>query len=151
MYHSKRENNAFTDYASYGIESEIRRIIMAKQYSVTVNGTVYDVTVEEVGEAAVAAPVSAPKAAVAVPVAAPKAAVSAPAGAGEPVKAPLNGTVLKINVENGAAVKAGDVLCVLEAMKMENDIAAPRDGKITSVVAQKGSTVNSGDVLFTLA
>jgi len=128
---------------------------MAKQYSVTVNGTVYDVTVEEVGETAsapaavVSAPAAAPKVASA-PAAAPKAA-PAPAGAGEPVNSPLNGNILKINVEVGAAVKAGDVLCVLEAMKMENDIPAPRDGKITSVVAQKGSTVNAGDVLFTLA
>ena len=132
---------------------------MAKQYSVTVNGVVYDVVVEEVGAvastpAAVAAPVAAPApvAAAPAPAQAP-AAAQAPvaAGNGEPINAPLNGTVLKINVENGASVKSGDVLCVLEAMKMENDIVAPRDGKITSVVAQKGASVNSGDVLFTLA
>ena len=79
--------------------------------------------------------VAAPKpAAPAAPAAAP-----APAGAGDPVEAPLNGTVLSVNVKVGDTVKAGDVLCVLEAMKMENDIAAPKDGKITSVVAQKGS------------
>ena len=131
---------------------------MAKQYIVTVNGVVYDVVVEEVGAVA-SAPVAAPAVAPA-PVAAPApAAAPAPtaapapaaAGAGDPINAPLNGTVLKINVENGSTVKSGDVLCVLEAMKMENDIVAPRDGKITYVVAQKGATVNSGDVLFTLA
>ena len=130
---------------------------MAKQYSVTVNGVVYDVTVEEVGAVASApvaapAPIAAPAPVAAqAPAAAPAPAPVAAPGAGEPVNAPLNGTVLKINVENGATVKSGDVLCVLEAMKMENDIVAPRDGKITSVVAQKGASVNSGDVLFTLA
>ena len=126
---------------------------MAKQYSVTVNGNVYDVIVEEVGAAVSVAPVAAPVA-VAAPAAAPvvkPAPAAAPAGAGEPVEAPLNGTVLSIKVQNGADVKAGDVLCVLEAMKMENEISAPRDGKITSVVATQGATVNAGDVLFTLA
>lgn len=130
---------------------------MAKQYSVTVNGNVYDVIVEEVGAtysapaAVVAAPTAAPvQTAAPAPVAAP-APAAAPAGAGEPIEAPLNGTVLKINVANGDTVKSGDVLCVLEAMKMENDIVAPKDGKITSVVAQKGASVNAGDVLFTLA
>ena len=126
---------------------------MAKQYSVTVNGNVYDVIVEEVGAtysapAATAAPVAA---ATPVKAEAPAPVAAAPAGAGEPVEAPLNGTVLKINVSNGDIVKSGDVLCVLEAMKMENDIVAPKDGKITSVVAQKGASVNAGDVLFTLA
>lgn len=128
---------------------------MAKQYSVTVNGNVYDVVVEEIGAAAAPAAVpAAPKAApapAAAPAAAPAPAAPVQAGAGEPVEAPLNGTVLKINVANGDAVKAGDTLCVLEAMKMENEIVAPKDGKITSVVAQKGATVNAGDVLFTLA
>ena len=122
---------------------------MAKQYSVTVNGTVYDVIVEELGATAAPAPVAAPKAAPA-PVAAP-AATPAPAAAGEPVEAPLNGTVLSVNVAVGASVKSGDTLCVLEAMKMENEIVAPRDGKITSVAAQKGATVAAGDLLFTLA
>ena len=101
---------------------------MAKQYSVTVNGNVYDVTVEEVGSAvftAPAAPAAAPAAHVSAPAAAPKpaapappAAAPAPAGAGDPVEAPLNGTVLSVNVKVGDTVKAGDVLCVLEAMKM---------------------------------
>ena len=122
---------------------------MAKQYSVTVNGTVYDVVVEEVGESS--APVSA--APVSSAPAAPKAAAApkAPAGAGEKIPSPLNGTILKVNVESGASVKKDDVLCVLEAMKMENDIVAPRDGKITSVAVSKGASVNTGDVLFTIA
>lgn len=130
---------------------------MAKQYTVTVNGNVYDVIVEEVGAtvSAPVAPVSAPAPVSATPAPAaapaPVAAPAAPAGSGEPVEAPLNGTVLSVNVNVGDTVKAGDVLCVLEAMKMENDISAPRDGKITSVVASKGSTVNAGDILFTLA
>lgn len=124
---------------------------MAKQYSVTVNGTVYDVIVEELGASAAPAPAAAPKAAPA-PAAAP-AAAPAPAatGAGEKIEAPLNGTVLSVNVAVGATVKSGETLCVLEAMKMENEIVAPRDGKITSVAAQKGATVAPGDVLFTIA
>ena len=130
---------------------------MAKQYSVTVNGTVYDVIVEELGASAAPAPAAAPKAApapAAAPVAVPApAAAPAPAatGAGEKIEAPLNGTVLNVNVAVGASVKSGETLCVLEAMKMENEIVAPRDGKITSVAAQKGATVAPGDVLFTIA
>ena len=136
---------------------------MAKQYSVTVNGTVYDVIVEELGASAAPAPAAAPKAApapAAAPVAAPAPAAApaptaapAPAatGAGEKIEAPLNGTVLNVNVAVGASVKSGETLCVLEAMKMENEIVAPRDGKITSVAAQKGATVAPGDVLFTIA
>lgn len=134
---------------------------MAKQYSVRVNGVVYDVVVEETGTVASApvapaAPVAAPapvQAPVATPAPVAPTAPAAPvsAGAGEPINAPLNGTVLKVNVENGASVKAGDVLLVLEAMKMENDIVAPKDGKITSVATTKGATVNSGDLLFTIA
>ena len=130
---------------------------MAKQYSVTVNGNVYDVTVEEIGAVAsapvvMAAPVAntAPAAPVKTEAPVVKAAPVASAE-GTAVDAPLNGTVLKINVNNGDSVKSGDVLCVLEAMKMENDIVAPRDGKVTSVAIQKGASVNAGDVLFTLA
>jgi len=133
---------------------------MAKQYSVTVNGSVYDVIVEEVGAisapiaAAPAAPIAAPTpvAAAPAPVAAPVAPTApAAAGAGEKISAPLNGTVLDVKVSNGAAVKKGDLLFIIEAMKMENEILAPNDGTITSVVAQKGSTVNAGDVLATIA
>ena len=131
---------------------------MAKQYSVTVNGNVYDVTVEEIGAVAsapvvMATPVAntAPAAPVKTEAPVVKAAAPVASAEGTAVEAPLNGTVLKINVNNGDSVKSGDVLCVLEAMKMENDIVAPRDGKVTSVAIQKGASVNAGDVLFTLA
>ena len=80
---------------------------------------------------------------------APKAA--APAAAGSvPVNAPMPGTILDIKVKAGAAVKAGDVVMILEAMKMENEISAPQDGTIASIDVRKGDTVNSGDVLYTM-
>ena len=71
-------------------------------------------------------------------------------GAGEPVNAPMPGNILKVNVTNGQAVKAGDVLCVLEAMKMENEIMCPRDGVVSSVQAAKGAAVESGTLLCVL-
>ena len=118
-----------------------------RKFIVNVNGNSYEVEVEEVG--GVSAPAVAPAAApVAAPTAAPKAA-PAPAG-GTPVKAPMPGNVLDIKVSNGQAVKKGDVLMILEAMKMENEISAPQDGTVT-VVASKGATVNTGDVLVTLS
>lgn len=117
-----------------------------KKYRVTVNGTTYEVDVEQVGgDVAVASPaVSTPVAAPQVPAAKP---VSAPAGNGEKVVAPMPGTILKVNVKPGSAVKKGDSLLVLEAMKMENDIAAPCDGTIASVGVSQGATVSTGDVL----
>ena len=120
-----------------------------RRFNVTVNGVSYDVVVEEVGaeaQAPVAAPVAAPKAA---PAAAPKAAPAGNAGA-VAVKAPMPGTIMKVNVTPGQAVKKGDVLCVLEAMKMENDISAPQDGVVASVNVQKGASVQGEDVLVTL-
>ena len=127
-----------------------------KRFNVTVNGVSYDVGVEEVGaeaSAPVAAPVQAPVAAPAPKAApapaAPKAAVAGNAGA-VAVKAPMPGTILKVNATVGASVKKGDVLCVLEAMKMENDICAPQDGTVASVNVQKGASVNTDDVLVTL-
>lgn len=124
-----------------------------RKFNVTVNGTAYEVEVEEV--AADSAAVSAP-AAPAAP-AAPKAApapkkAAAPAGAQGAVKiaSPMPGTILKMNVAAGQKVTKGDVICVLEAMKMENDIPAPQDGVVASVNVQKGASVNSGDVLVTL-
>lgn len=126
-----------------------------RKFNVTVNGTSYEVEVEEVGaQATVSAPAAAPKAAPA-PAAAPKAApavapkVQGSAGS-TPVNCPMPGTILKMNVSVGQQVKSGDVLCVLEAMKMENDIPAPCDGTVASVNVQKGTSVNSGDVLVTL-
>ena len=112
-----------------------------KKYRVNVNGTQYDITVEVLeGEAAAAAPQAAP--------AAPKAA--APAGA-QSITAPMPGTILSVNVTPGQAVKKGDVLVMLEAMKMENEIMAPQDGTVGAVNVSKGQSVKSGDVLLTLA
>ncbi|MCQ2770518.1 MAG: acetyl-CoA carboxylase biotin carboxyl carrier protein subunit [Clostridia bacterium] len=121
-----------------------------KRYSVTVNGNVYDVVVEEVAADASApvAPVAAP---VAAPVkAAPAAAPAAPVNAtGTKVNAPMPGTVLKMKVNVGDAVKRGDVVCVLEAMKMENEITAPVDGKVSFAAAQ-GTSVKTGDLLVSI-
>jgi len=122
-----------------------------KRFSVTVNGKAYDVAVEELGAGA-APVVAAPVAAVApAPAAAPAPAPAAPAvGAGEKVSAPMPGTILDVKVSSGASVSKGDVIMVLEAMKMENDIVAPCDGTVTSIVVKKGDTVQSGDTLATV-
>ncbi len=127
-----------------------------RKFNVTVNGTTYEVDVEEIGAGATVAapaPVAAASAPAAAPAAAPKAApapkVQGSAGA-TAVSAPMPGNILKVNVSVGQQVKSGDVLCVLEAMKMENDIPAPADGVVASVNVQKGASVNSGDVLITL-
>jgi len=121
-----------------------------RKFIVNVNGNSYEVEVEEVGGAQAAAPAQAPVQA-AAPTQAPKAApaAQAPAG-GTPVKAPMPGNVLDIKVSNGQAVKEGDLVVILEAMKMENEIFAPCDGTVT-VVASKGATVNTGDVLISLS
>lgn len=111
-----------------------------KNYQVTVNGVVYQVTVEELNSAPAANP---------VPLATPVAAPAAPAG-GTSVAAPMPGTINKINFKAGDAVKRGDVLCVLEAMKMENDICAPADGTVAAVLVAQGASVTTDEVLFTL-
>ena len=108
-----------------------------KYYNITVNGVAYSVSVEET--AAGAAPVAA-------------AAPAAPAGAAGAVavKAPMPGNILDVKVKAGDSVKAGDVLAILEAMKMENEIVAPQDGTVASVNVNKGDTVNSGDTLVSM-
>ena len=125
-----------------------------KRFNVTVNGVTYDVVVEEVGGSAPVATTVAAPAPAAAPIAAPAAAPAAPKASGAQgavkVTAPMPGTIMKVNVSTGAAVKKGDVLCVLEAMKMENDICAPQDGTVASVNVQKGASVNTDEVLVTL-
>ena len=113
-----------------------------KKYRVTVNGTAYEIELEELTGAA-----PAPAAAAAAPAPAPAAApVAAPAG-GEQVTSPMPGTILSINVAAGDTVKRGQVLMILEAMKMENEIMCPCDGKVASVNTSKGSSVESGTLL----
>ena len=112
-----------------------------KKYRVTVNGTAYEIELEELTGAA-----PAPAAATAAPAPAPAPAAAAPAG-GEQVTSPMPGTILSINVAAGDAVKRGQVLMVLEAMKMENEIMCPCDGKIASVNTTKGASVESGTLL----
>lgn len=117
-----------------------------KHLKITVNGVAYDVQVEE-ADGSAAAPVAAP-APKAAPAAAP-AKAAAPSG-GDPVKSPMPGTIVDVPVKAGQAVKAGDVLVILEAMKMENEIKAPKDGTVTSVNVNKGESVNTGTLLVTL-
>ena len=122
-----------------------------RKFNVTVNGVVYEVEVEEVSGGA-SAPVAAPVAAAAPAAApAPKAAPAATGKAGAvAIKAPMPGTILKINVKVGDSVKKGDVVCVLEAMKMENDICAPEDGVVASVEVAQGASVATDAVVVTL-
>ena len=133
------------------------------KYKVTLNGKTYEIEVEAgkamcLAEYEAYAPAAAPAAAaVAAPVAAaPVAAPAAPAAAavtvtgGATVTAPMPGTILKVNVQVGQSVKAGQLLCVLEAMKMENEIVAPEDGVVSSVPAAKGASVDTGAVLVTI-
>jgi len=125
-----------------------------KNYTITVNGTPYNVTVEEgAGAPVAAAPVAAPVAAapVAAPVAAPAPAPAAQGTAGSvKVEAPMPGTILDVKVSVGDSVSSGSVLCILEAMKMENEIVAPQDGTVASVNVSKGDSVEAGQVIITL-
>ena len=128
-----------------------------KRFNVTVNGVAYDVIVEEVGTASapVAAPVAAPApVAPAAPATAPAAPVAAPAPAGAAgsvtVKAPLQGTIMKVMVKPGDSVKKGTPVCVIEALKMENDVVAPEDGVVASVNVKSGDSVKTDEVLLTL-
>ena len=118
-----------------------------KNYRVTVNGVAYDVVVEEVSEGTVPAAPVAP-AAKPTPAPAPKAVPAGNAGANA-VKAPMPGNILKVNVKPGDSVKKGAVLCILEAMKMENEIMAPADGIVATVDVTPGTTVATDAVLVT--
>lgn len=123
-----------------------------KRYTITVNGTPYDVTVDEAGSAA-PAPVAAVPAPAAKPAAAPAPAAKPAASGAEgsvKVEAPMPGTILDVKTSVGASVKSGDVLCILEAMKMENDIVAPADGTVASIAVNKGDSVEAGQIIVTL-
>ncbi len=109
-----------------------------KKYRVNVNGTVFEVEIEEMTGAPAA------------PAAAPAPAAPAASAGGEKITAPMPGTILAVNVTSGSAVKKGDVLMILEAMKMENEIMAPCDGAVTSVAVTKGASVESGTLLCTI-
>ena len=132
------------------------------KYKVTLNGRTYEVEVvadkamcvaEYEAFAPAAAPAAAPAPVAAAPVAAPAAAPAAgmTVTGGESVKAPMPGNILKVAVSVGQTVKEGDLLCVLEAMKMENEIMAPKAGTVAQVVVSKGASVNTGDVLVVIA
>ena len=114
-----------------------------KKYRVNVNGSVYEIEVEEMDASAVSA-------APAAPAAAPAAPVSAAPAAGAQIKAPMPGTILDVKVQNNQTVKKGDVLVILEAMKMENEIQAC-DGKVTGVNVRKGDTVETQALICTIA
>lgn len=117
-----------------------------RKFNVNVNGVSYEVEIEEVDAAQSSAPASVPTVKASSAPAAKKAAVS-----GTAVKAPMPGTVVKVNVKEGQGVKRGDVLCLLEAMKMENEICAPCDGTVSGVSAAQGQTVTGDELLFTIA
>ncbi|MCM1157650.1 MAG: biotin/lipoyl-binding protein [Bacteroidales bacterium] len=126
-----------------------------KNYRITVNGTAYDVAVEELGAGTVpAVPVQAAAPIQAAPVSAPAAPASAPAAGGAEgavkIAAPMPGKILAIKANAGQAVKKGDVVMILEAMKMENEITAPQDGTIAGVNVAVGDSVESGDTLASL-
>ena len=120
-----------------------------KSYTITVNGTAYEVTVEETGSVsapvAAAAPVAAPKAAPA-----PKAAAPAAGTGAVKVTASVPGKVLKIVASAGQAVKAGDSIIILESMKMEIPVVAPQDGTVASFDTSEGASVENGDTLATM-
>lgn len=115
-----------------------------KRFNITVNGKAYDVAVEEVGAG------SAPAAAAPVQAAAPAPAPAAAPAGGTAVKAPMPGNILDVKVGAGDTVAEGQVLMVLEAMKMENDIVAPKAGTVASVNVKKGDSVNRDDLLASI-
>lgn len=128
------------------------------RYKVTLNNRVYEVEVEEgeamlIDEYELAAPAAPAPAAAPVTAAAPAAPAPAPAGvaAGEPVKSPMPGNILKLLVTKGQQVKEGDVLMILEAMKMENEIVAQTSGTVADILVEKGSVVETGSLLAVIA
>lgn len=128
------------------------------KYKITLNGKTYEVEVEQgnailLDEYEAAAPAAAPAAPAAAPAAAapaPTAPAAVPAGSGEVIESPLPGSIFKILVSAGQAVKKGDTLLIIEAMKMENEVSAPRDGVVSSVVTTVGAAISTGDPLLYL-
>ncbi len=131
------------------------------KYKVTLNGKTYEVEVEK-GKAtlldeyealapAQAAPAAAAPAPAAAPAAAPAPAAPVDLAAGETVSAPMPGNILRVDVKQGDTVKAGQILVILEAMKMENEIVSPKDGTVAQVVTSKGSVVDTGAPLVVIA
>jgi len=129
-----------------------------RKFNITVNGKTYEVDVEEVGGVSYQAPVSAPVAAAPAQAPAPQAApapapapAAAPAASGSAsIKAPMPGTIVSVKVNVGDMVKKGDLVAVLEAMKMENEIFSDAEGKVVAVNAPQGATVNTGDAIVSL-
>lgn len=111
-----------------------------RKFIINVNGASYEVEVEEVGATSSAA----------APAPAPAAAPTAPPAGAETVSAPMPGNIVAVKVSVGQSVNAGDVLCILEAMKMENEIMAPKAGTVVAVSTSAGATVNTGDPLVSL-
>ena len=116
-----------------------------KNYTITVNGNAYDVTVEENGAGAASAPAAAASAA---PKAAP--APKAAAAGGTPINAPMRGTIVEVKVKVGDKVSNGTVVAVLEAMKMENDIVSDKDGVVAAICVNKGESVETGAPVITI-
>ncbi len=121
-----------------------------KLFDVTVNGATYEVEAENAPAAAAPAPQPAAAPVQAAPAAAP-APKPAAAGAGEKVNSPLPGVIMEVSVKEGQAVKAGQKVAVLEAMKMENEIPAPKDGTVTEIHVHKGDSLQEGDPVVTIA
>lgn len=123
-----------------------------RNFLVNVNGTSYEISVEEIDGKAAAASAAAPAAAPAAPAAAPAPAApaAAPAAGEATVKAPMPGNILSVNVKVGDAVKKGQVVMILEAMKMENEILSPVDGTVSAVFVQQGATVNPDAALCSI-
>lgn len=124
-----------------------------KKFNITVNGKSYEVDVEEIGgiptapaAPRAAAPAAAPRAA--APKAAAKKSAAAPVAGGTKINAPMPGTVFKMICNEGDTVSAGDIVMVLEAMKMENEIPSPVDGTVTQILVSAGDAVNGGDVMI---
>ena len=123
-----------------------------KRFLIKINGKTYDAEVEVLGASAAApAPAAAPKAAAPAPAPAPAAPAAAPkAGGPANVTSPLPGTVLRLVKNAGDTVAAGEVVMIVESMKMENEVVAPEAGRIASIAVAAGSAINTGDLLFTL-